>query len=163
MLAQITVSGLAMGSIYALIALGYVFVWNTMAIVNFAAGEFVTFAAYIFVATFITALGFPFWVALLSAAAVMALLGAVFSRVVFARLQKQRPLVAIIATVGFGIFLKEMAHILYGPEPLVYPGPLGNSMLKIAGINIGWQQILIVVVVAVLMVVQHVVLQRTTL
>jgi len=63
MLDQIVTSGLAMGAIYALIALGYAFVWNTMAIVNFAAGEFVTFAAYIFVATFITALGFPFIVA----------------------------------------------------------------------------------------------------
>src|SRR6478672_12765826 len=134
MLAQITVSGLAMGSIYALIALGYVFVWNTMAIVNFAAGEFVTFAAYIFVATFITALGFPFWVALLSAAAVMALLGAVFSRVVFARLQKQRPLVAIIATVGFGIFLKELARILYGPEPLMYSGAFGSGGFKLGNV-----------------------------
>src|SRR3954468_13168555 len=123
MLAQITVSGLAMGVIYALIALGYVFVWNTMAIVNFAAGEFVTFAAYIFVATFITQLGFPFWVALLSAAAVMAVLGAVFSRVVFARLQEQPPVVAVLRTVGLGIFLKELARILYGPEPLMYSGP----------------------------------------
>jgi len=161
MLDQIVTSGLAMGAIYALIALGYAFVWNTMAIVNFAAGEFVTFAAYIFVATFITALGFPFIVAALSAAAVMALLGAIFSRVVFARLQKQRPLVAIIATVGFGIFLKEMAHIIYGPEPLMYAGPLGSSTLKLFGITIGWQQLLILAVVVVLMIVQHFVLQRS--
>jgi branched-chain amino acid transport system permease protein len=161
MLDQIITSGLAMGAIYALIALGYAFVWNTMAIVNFAAGEFVTFAAYIFVATFITALGFPFIVAALCAALVMALLGAVFSRVVFARLQKQRPLVAIIATVGFGIFLKEMAHIIYGPEPLMYPGPLGSSTLKLFGISIGWQHLLILAVVIVLMVVQHLVLQRS--
>ena len=161
MLDQIVTSGLAMGAIYALIALGYAFVWNTMAIVNFAAGEFVTFAAYIFVATFITALGFPFIVAVLAAALVTALLGAVFSRVVFARLQKQRPLVAIIATVGFGIFLKELAHILYGPEPLMYSGPLGSSTLKLLGISIGWQQLLILAVVVVLMVVQHLVLQRS--
>ena len=46
MLSQILISGLAMGAIYALIALGYAFVWKTMAIVNFAAGEFVTFSAY---------------------------------------------------------------------------------------------------------------------
>src|SRR6185369_15978322 len=151
MLDQIVISGIAMGAIYALIALGYAFVWNTLAVVNFAAGEFVTFAAYIFVATFITALGFPFLVALASAMAVMAILGALFSRVVFARLQKQKPLVAIIATVAFGIFLKERAHILYGPEPLMYPGPLGNSTFTIAGIRIGWQQLLIVAVVVVLM------------
>ena len=163
MLDQIVISGIAMGAIYALIALGYAFVWNTMAVVNFAAGEFVTFAAYIFVATFITALGFPFLVALASAMAVMAILGALFSRIVFARLQKQKPLVAIIATVAFGIFLKEMAHILYGPEPLMYAGPLGNATFMVAGIRVGWQQVLIVAVVVVLMVAQRVVLQRTTL
>ncbi len=161
MLDQIVTSGLAMGAIYALIALGYAFVWNTMAIVNFAAGEFVTFAAYIFVATFITALGFPFVVALLCAALAMAVLGALFSRVVFARLQSQRPLVAIIATVGFGIFLKEMAHILYGPEPLMYPGPLGSKMITLLGVRIGLQQLLILAVVLVLMVLQHWVLQRS--
>lgn len=163
MLAQVTVSGLAMGAIYALIALGYVFVWNTMAIVNFAAGEFVTFAAYIFVATFITQLGFPFWVALLSAAVVMAILGAVFSRVVFARLQKQRALVAIISTVGFGIFLKEFARILYGPEPLMYPGPFGSGGLNVGGVVIGWQHLLILGVVVVLTIVQGIVLKRTML
>ncbi|MBK6007950.1 branched-chain amino acid ABC transporter permease [Ramlibacter ginsenosidimutans] len=164
MLLQITASGLAMGAIYALIALGYAFVWNTMAIVNFAAGEFVTFAAYIFVATFITQLGFPFWLALASAAAVMALLGAIFSRVVFARLQKQRPLVAIIATVAFGIFLKEMARILYGPEPLIYTGPFGSgSGIHVGNIVIGWQNLLILAVVVVLTIAQGIVLKRTML
>jgi len=161
MLAQVTVSGLAMGAIYALIALGYVFVWNTMAIVNFAAGEFVTFAAYIFVATFITQLGLPFWLALLLAALVMAVLGAVFSRVVFARLQKQRALVAIISTVGFGIFLKELARILYGPEPLMYTGPFGTGGMQLGGLFIGWQQLLIFGVAMALMVVQAIVLKRT--
>jgi branched-chain amino acid transport system permease protein len=161
MLGQITVSGLAMGVIYALIALGYVFVWNTMAIVNFAAGEFVTFAAYIFVATFVTQLGFPFWVALLAAAAVMAVLGAVFSRVVFARLQKQRALVAIISTVGFGIFLKELARIIYGPEPLMYTGPFGSGGVTLGDITVSWQQVLILGVAIVVTVLQGIVLKRT--
>lgn len=163
MLTQITISGLAMGGIYALIALGYVFVWNTMAIVNFAAGEFVTFAAYIFVATFITQLGLPFFPALALTALVMAVLGAGFSRVVFARLQKQRTLVAIIATVGFGIFLKELARIIYGPEPLIYTGPFGDSMLSLGDIMIGWQQLLILLVVVALTIVQAIVLRHTML
>lgn len=161
MLDQILISGLAMGAIYALIALGYAFVWNTMSIVNFAAGEFVTFAAYIFVAVFVTALGFPFIVAAFMAAAVMAVMGAVFSRVVFARLQRQRPLVAIVSTIGFGIFLKEMAHIIFGPEPLMYPGPLGNMNWELLGVRVGVQQLLILAVVLVLMVVQHFVLQHS--
>lgn len=161
MLSQIAVSGLAMGAIYALLALGYAFVWNTMAIVNFAAGEFVTFASYVFVATFVTALGFPFVIAAISAAVVMAVLGAVFSRVVFARLQGQKPLVAIISTVAFGIVLKEMVHIIWGPEPLMYAGPLGSGGFKLLGIFVGWQQLLILGVVVALTLLQNIALRRT--
>lgn len=161
MTGQIIISGLSMGAIYALLALGYAFVWRTMAIVNFAAGEFVTFSSYIFVATFVTALGFPFVIAAVSAAVVMALLGAAFSRVVFSRLQSQRPLVSIIATVGFGIFLKEMAHIIYGPEPLLYPSPLGDGGIALMGLNVGWQHLMIIGVVLALTAVQQVVLRRT--
>ena len=124
MLGQVIVSGLAMGCIYALIALGYAYVWNTMAIVNFAAGEFLTFAAYVFVASFTMSMGLPFWLAAILTCLFMAALGALFSMLVFARLQKQKSLVAIIATVGFGIFLRELARIIYGPQPILYDSPI---------------------------------------
>ena len=163
MLGQVIVSGLAMGCIYALIALGYAYVWNTMAIVNFAAGEFLTFSAFVFVATFTTSLHLPFWLAALLTAAVMALLGAVFSRLVFARLQRQKALVAIIATVGFGIFLKEMARIIYGPEPLLYASPFGDDVVDIAGLRIPVQQLVIMVIVVIVMVLQYLALRYTTI
>lgn len=159
MLGQVLVSGLAMGAIYALVALGYAFVWKTMNIVNFAAGEFLTFAAFIFVATFVTQLGLPFLAAAGLAALSMAILGAVFSRVVFARLQKQRALVAIISTVGFGLFLKEGARIIYGPEPLLYAGPFGFDTVSIGSVAVAKQQLLILAVVVVVMVAQYLVLR----
>jgi branched-chain amino acid transport system permease protein len=163
MLGQVIVSGLAMGCIYALIALGYAYVWNTMAIVNFAAGEFLTFSAFVFVATFTTSLHLPFWLALLLTALVMAVLGALFSRLVFARLQKQRALVAIIATVGFGIFLKEMARIIYGPEPLLYDSPFGNGVIQLGGLRLPVQQLVIMVIVVLVMILQYLALRYTTI
>jgi branched-chain amino acid transport system permease protein len=161
MLGQVIASGLAMGAIYALVALGYAFVWNTMNVVNFAAGEFVTFAAFVFVATFINGFHLPFAVAALLAAVVMAGLGAAFSRIVFSRLQKQRALVAIIATVGFGIFLKELARIIYGPQPLLYSGPFGFDTISFGGIVVSKQQLLVFAVVAVVMILQQLVLRYT--
>ena len=163
MLGQVIVSGLAMGCIYALIALGYAYVWNTMAIVNFAAGEFLTFSAFVFVATFTTSMHLPFWLAALLTAAVMALLGALFSRLVFARLQRQKALVAIIATVGFGVFLKEMARIIYGPEPLLYASPFGDGVIDVGGLRIPVQQLVIMVVVVLVMVLQYLALRYTTI
>jgi branched-chain amino acid transport system permease protein len=161
MLGQVILSGLAMGCIYALIALGYAYVWNTMAIVNFAAGEFLTFSAFVFVATFTVSMGLPFWLAVMLTAAVMAALGALFSRLVFARLQRQRALVAIIATVGFGIFLKEMARIIYGPEPILYDSPFGDGVIELGGLRLPVQQILIMAVVVVVMAAQYLALRYT--
>jgi branched-chain amino acid transport system permease protein len=163
MLGQVIASGAAMGAIYALVALGYVFVWNTMGIINFAAGEFITFAAFVFVATLVTSLDLPFPIALVLIALLMAAMGAAFSRLVFSRLQKQRALVAILATVGFGIFLKELAHIIYGPEPLMYDGPFGLSTMSVSGVVISYQQLLILAVVAVIMAAQYLVLRYTML
>ncbi|UWL61825.1 branched-chain amino acid ABC transporter permease [Brucella pseudintermedia] len=161
MLGQVVVSGLSMGAIYALVALGYAFVWKTMNIVNFAAGEFLTFGAFIFVATFVTQLHLPFYISAPLAMIAMACLGAAFSRIVFSRLQKQRTIVAIIATVGFGLFLKEMARIIYGPEPLLYPGPFGFDTVTLGSISISKQQLLVFAVVIVIMVLQYFVLRYT--
>lgn len=163
MLGQVIVSGLAMGAIYALVALGYAFVWKTMNIVNFAAGEFVTFSAFIFVATFVNGFHLPFIVAAFGAAAVMALLGAAFSRIVFTRLQKQRVFVAIISTVGFGLFLKELARIMYGPQPLYYAGPFGYGALTIGGVTVTYQQLLIFAVTFTIMIGQYLVLRYSML
>lgn len=159
MLGQVIVSGLAMGCIYALIALGYAYVWNTMAIVNFAAGEFLTFAAYVFVASFTMSMGFPFWLAASLTCAFMAVLGALFSILVFARLQKQKSLVAIIATVGFGIFLRELARIIYGPQPILYESPFGDGVLEFAGIYMPVQQVAVICTVLVIMIAQYLVLR----
>ena len=113
----VIISGLAMGCIYALVALGYVFIWNSMAIINFAQGEFLMFAAFVYVATFSMWLALGFVPSILLTAAAMGLLGAVFSRTVYSRLRGQSQLVAIIATVGMGILLKEGARLVNGPEP----------------------------------------------
>lgn len=147
---QLVLSGVAMGCIYGLVALGYVFIWNSMRIINFAQGEFLMFAAYVFVATFVLRFNMAFPWALVSALAVMGVLGAAFSRTVYSRLRQQTPLVAIIATVGLGLVLKEGARLLYGPEPLFYRGPFGGHMVAVGGLRLSAQALLIVAVTAAL-------------
>ncbi len=157
---QLIVSGLAMGCIYALVALGYVFIWNSMNIINFAQGEFLTFAAYIFVATFVLRLHVPYTLAFLAAAAVMGVLGAVFSRAVYSRLRQQSALVAIIATVGLGLLLKEGARLIYGPEPLFYRGPFGGHMLVLGDLRLSQQALVIVAVTIGILALQAVFFRR---
>lgn len=151
---QLIVSGLAMGCIYALVALGYVFIWNSMNIINFAQGEFLTFAAYLFVATFVLRLHASYALAFLATAAVMGALGMVFSRVVYTRLRRQSALVAIIATVGLGLLLKEGARLIYGPEPLFYRGPFGGRILALGDVRLSQQALVIVAVTLAILVIQ---------
>jgi branched-chain amino acid transport system permease protein len=157
----VIVSGLAMGCIYALVALGYVFIWNSMAIINFAQGEFLMFAAFVYVATFSIRLGLGFVPSVLLTAAAMGLLGAVFSRTVYSRLRGQPQLVAIIATVGMGILLKEGARLVYGPEPFFIPGPLGTRMWPVLGWPIPAQQFVIVGVALGVMVIQQILFRHS--
>ncbi len=157
----VLISGLAMGCIYALVALGYVFIWNAMAIINFAQGEFLMFAAFVYVATFALTLKLGFGLSLLLTTAAMGVLGAAFSRTVYSRLRHQSQLVAIIATVGMGILLKEAARIIYGPEPFFFPGPLGTHMLPVFGWAIPAQQLVIVGVALAVMLIQQVLFRHS--
>jgi branched-chain amino acid transport system permease protein len=157
----VIISGLAMGCIYALVALGYVFIWNSMAIINFAQGEFLMFAAFVYVATFSLHLKLGFAPSVLLTAAVMGLLGAAFSRTVYSRLRGQSQLVAIIATVAMGILLKEGARLVYGPEPFFIPGPFGTRMWPVFGWLIPAQQFVIVGVAAAVMVIQQVLFRHS--
>ena len=157
----VIVSGIAMGCIYALVALGYVFIWNSMAIINFAQCEFLMFAAFVYVATFSLRLGLGFGFSLLLTAAAMGLLGAVFSRTVYSRLRDQSQLVAIIATVGMGVLLKESARLIYGPEPFYIPGPFGTRMLPVLGWPIPAQQLVIVGVALAVMLIQQILFRHS--
>jgi len=151
---QLMISGLAMGCIYALVALGYVFIWNSMNIINFAQGEFLTFAAYLFVATFVLRLHASYGLAFLATAAAMGALGMVFSRAVYTRLRRQSALVAIIATVGLGLLLKEGVRLIYGPEPLFYRGPFGGRILTLGEVRLSQQALVIVAVTLAILVIQ---------
>lgn len=157
----VLISGLAMGCIYALVALGYVFIWNAMGIINFAQGEFLMFAAFIYVPTFSLGLKLGFGPSLILTAAAMGVLGAVFSRLVYSRLRRQSQLVAIIATVGMGVLLKEGARIIYGPEPFFFAGPFGTRMLPVLGWAVPAQQLVIVGVALAVMLLQQVLFRHS--
>src|SRR5271168_3428882 len=96
---QLLFTGLGIGSIYALVALGFVLIFRATNVVNFAQGEFSMVAAYLMV-VFAVDLGLPYWLSLLSALAGTALLGAVFNLGVYYPLRNRSFLPVIIATIG---------------------------------------------------------------
>ncbi len=159
---QMLVTGLAMGSIYALIALGIVLIYKAVNVVNFAQGELVMLPAYVVVG--LTAgLGIPIIAAYLITIAFMGFFGILFERVAYYPLRNRSFLPVIISTIGVSIFLKNGAQFVFGALPQVMVRPTRMDVLNLGGVYVDPQHILIIVVTAVLLVLQHFFFERTGL
>src|SRR6202047_2754165 len=101
---QLLFTGLGVGSIYALVALGFVLIFRATNVVNFAQGDFSMVAAYLMV-VFAVDLGWPYWLSFLIATAGMALPGAIFNLGVYFPLRNRSFLPVIISPIGASIFL----------------------------------------------------------
>ena len=101
---QLLFTGLGIGAVYALVALGFVLIFRATNVVNFAQGEFSMVAAYLMV-VFAVDLKWPYGWSFLAALTGMALLGAIFNLGVYYPLRNRTFLPVIIATIGASIFL----------------------------------------------------------
>ena len=95
---QLLFSGMGVGAIYALVALGFVLIFRATSVVNFAQGEFSMVAAYLMV-VFAVDLGWPYWLAFAISIAGMALLGAIFNLTVYYPLRNRSFLPVLISTI----------------------------------------------------------------
>ena len=117
---QSLISGIVVGSIYALIALGFVLIYKSTAVINFAQGELLMFGAYLCL-TLVVVLKIPFWIAFVATLIAAALLGLLLERL-FLRPMIGEPAISIIMlTIGLASFLKGIIHVIWGSETLVYP------------------------------------------
>ena len=118
-LAQQIAGGLALGFIYALIALGFTMMLRATELVNFAQGELVMAGAYIGY-TLLTVTPLPFIAVFAVASVITGLLGVVIERITLRIIRRNRaPLLnLIIATVGIGICLRILAQMIWGAAPL---------------------------------------------
>ncbi len=117
---QSLVSGIVVGSIYALVALGFVLIYKSTAVINFAQGELLLFGAFLCL-TLVTVLKIPFWLAFFATLIAAALLGLLLERL-FLRPMIGEPIISIIMlTIGLASVLKGIIHIIWGSETKVYP------------------------------------------
>src|SRR4029077_13740416 len=115
---QLLFTGVGIGAVYALVALGFVLIFRATNVVNFAQGEFSMVAAYLMV-VFAVDLHWPYWLSFLMALAGMALVGGIFHLGVYYPLRDPTSLPVIIATVGASILLANSVLAIYGPQPQV--------------------------------------------
>ncbi len=159
---QMATAGLAMGSIYALAALGFVLIFNAVGVVNFAQGEFVMVPAFVAV-WLMDLLHVPFGWAYLITVIFMGVFGIVFQRIAYYPLRHRTFLPVIIATIGVSIFLKNAAQLIFGAEPLLMQRPTPPDTLNLAGVFVDPQYIVIILATAALLILQHFFFEKTAL
>ncbi len=135
-----TVNGIVAGMILALVASGLTLIFGIMDVVNFAHGELFMFGAYIGV-VIVAATG-SFWLALIGAALIVALIGAGLQIVTLRPLIGRDPLNTILATFGVSLVLQNFALWWFGPTARRIPEPLGSSF-TLFYLQYPWYRILI--------------------
>ncbi len=149
---QQVINGLSLGSIYALIALGYTMVYGIIKLINFAHGEIYMIGAYIgFFA--ITGLGIGFFPALIISMVGCAVLGMIIEKIAYKPLRNSSRIVALITAIGASLFLQYTGVFFFKAEPKVFPKILSDGRLNLFGTKayISYQQITILVVTILLM------------
>ena len=153
-LMQQLVNGLALGSIYALIALGYTMVYGIIGMINFAYGEIFMFGAYAGLVLALTNY-VNVYVALLGATLITMVLGVVIERVAYKPLRRSSRLSALISAIGVSIFLSSLMVRVKGPNTRGFPKLFENKIFEIGNFQITIYQIVIIGVAALLMLGLH--------
>jgi branched-chain amino acid transport system permease protein len=143
-------NGIVLGSIYALIALGYTMVWNILEFINFAHGDVYMIGAFVGLTTVLA--GAPLLVGFIAGAAAAALLGVLIERLAYRPLRGTPKINLLISAIGVSIVLQNVAQVIWGARPRVFPSPFLDSSILVAGINVNYQQIFIVALALILMV-----------
>jgi branched-chain amino acid transport system permease protein len=135
MIEQLVVSGLALGSIYALLALSLVLINKATDVVNFAQGEMAMFGTFICFGL-LTRTGLPLVTVLVLAVPIGALLGAVTERVAMRPLQAAPQVNALIATIGLWMVFHHAAGWIWGYDPVRFPSLFSPEPVDVLGARI---------------------------
>ena len=111
---EVLVGGLLAGVMYSLVAIGFVLIYKTSRVLNFAQGSMVLLAALTFVS--LLERGVPFWASLLLAMAVMVLLGLAIERAVLRPLVNKPPITLFMATLGLSYVIEGVAQLVWGTQ-----------------------------------------------
>ncbi len=145
---QMIVSGIALGAIYGLVALGIVLVFKATGVLNFAHGEAVMISA--FVAFTLLKLKVPYWLVIILTLMFAAAFGYLIERLIIRRFVGKPLLVSGIATLGLFLLFGDLAVWIWGKDPYEFPGLFSQKPINLGGVAISAADIGIVSVASAL-------------
>ena len=159
---QLLFSGLAVGAVYSLVALGFVLIIRATNVVNFAQGDFAMIGAFAMV-TMLSALQLPYWLGFILALAVMTVFGVIFNYGVYYPLRNRSFLPVIISTLGASIFLQNTVLGIFGPQPRSLEKVFKTPGFEVAGVFLDSQYLVILAVTLVAVGFQYFFFEHTLL
>ncbi len=157
---QQLINGISLGSIYALIALGYTMVYGIIKLINFAHGDIYMVGAYVaFFAT--TTLKLSFFPALIVSMVVAAIVGMTIERLAYRPLRKAPRIAILITAIGVSLLLEYGGMLLVTPQPRTFPALFESQVYTFGNIVVNSQQVVILAISVVLMIILTFVVQRT--
>jgi branched-chain amino acid transport system permease protein len=163
---QQLVNGLSLGSIYALIALGYTMVYGVLRLINFAHGDVYMVGAYVGYylsrklqgkePSLISAI-----LVMLGSMLVCALLGMLIERLAYRPVRREARLTLLITAIGVSLFIENVAQLVFGPDPKFFPSLAPRTDFIVAGVRLTSEQITVIAVSVLLMLLLRYFILRT--
>jgi len=144
--AQVTVNGIAVGSIYALVALGIVLIYKATEVLNFAHGDILVLGAFTAWAL-IVGLGLPFWLALMVTAAGVAVFAYGLDALVIRRIAGQPQFAGVMLTIALAFMIRGAVSMGFGSESQSYRTPWSGQSVQILGVGVANLSLVILAVV----------------
>ncbi len=154
-------NALSLGSLYALIAIGYTMVYGILRLINFAHGDVFMLGAYIAFYS-LTSLAMPWWVAFLVALGLTALLGMVLERVAYRPLRDSPKISVMISAIGASFLIENLGIVIFGGRPKSFPSiPLFDTVVRFGPVSVVSVSLFIPVVTAIALVALLYVVNKT--
>lgn len=156
------INGLGLGSIYALVALGYSMVYGIVQLINFAHGDIIMIGAYV-AFLLLTVAGVPLWAAILGAILFCIVAGVFIERVAYRRLiNMNAPRISLLITaIGVSIFLQNLSQLLFTSSGRTFPAMFNFGTLQLGALQVPSASIINIATSVVMMVGLHFLVNHT--
>lgn len=156
------ISGIRLGSIYAIIALGYTMVYGIAKMLNFAHGDVIMIGAYsAFVALYRANLPLP--IALIISIIICTLLGVIIERLAYKPLRQASSLAVLITAIGVSYFLQNLALLIWGSAAKIFPTILDYGSINLFNdqLKLSYQMLITITVCIVIMILLNLFIKKT--
>lgn len=159
-LGQQLLNGLAAGSVYALLAVGYSLVYGLLELINFAHGHVYMVGTFVVLSSMLA--GLPFAFAVIIGMGFGALLGVLIERIAYRPFRGANRIIPTVSAVAVTLILENIAARVWGPATRRFDTPLPTSAIAVLGLRISWIQVIVLAVTAVIAVLLYLLVQHTS-